>query len=81
MPPLATADVSNPLGGFSMAALNTANHDNFSSVVSASSGNVLVGVFKMKEFSPPPNSGGADSSTEKPSLGDPRTISPSGKAF
>ena len=69
---------ANALGGISRAARNTASHDNFSSDVSASNGNVRVGVFKTKAFSPPPSSRGAVSSTENPSVVVPSTISPNG---
>ncbi len=74
------AAASKSVGGLSIDDLNTASHDIFSSDVSANNGNVLVGVFNTNEFSPPPNSGGAVSSTENPSEELPNTISPSGKA-
>ena len=63
-----------------MASLMAVIHICFSSDVSASSGNVRVGVFRTNAFSPPPNSSGAFSSTEKPSADVPITISPSGNA-
>ncbi len=64
----------------SMASLMADTHCRFSSAVSARSGNVRVGVLSTNAFSPPPNSSGAFSSTEKPSLDASITISPRGKA-